>query len=94
MKKTGIYKISCNDCDKFYIGQTGRAFQTRFKEHLPKAKNNLKSNYAAHLVNENHSYTDFETNMIPLHYCNKGNVMNALEEFEIYNKPKFSPTHY
>ena len=22
--KTGVYKLNCNDCNKFYIGQTGR----------------------------------------------------------------------
>lgn len=25
--------MNCNECDKFYIGQTTRSFLTRFKEH-------------------------------------------------------------
>ena len=33
--KTGIYKLTCNNCDEIYIGQTGRPFKERFSEHLP-----------------------------------------------------------
>ena len=29
--RTCVYKIMCNDCDSFYIGQTGRSFKKRFK---------------------------------------------------------------
>ena len=70
----------CNDCDMVYIGQTGRAFRQRFKEHLP--KNNLKaskSKYAEHLMVHNYNYTDFDINCKPLHLCNKGRYMNAAE---------------
>ena len=31
--KSGIYKLTCPDCNKAYIGQTGRNFSTRFDEH-------------------------------------------------------------
>jgi len=35
-KKTlsGIYRLSCPDCNIAYVGQTGRDFHTRYKEHL------------------------------------------------------------
>lgn len=34
-QKTGvIYQIPCQDCDVVYIGETGRAFATRKKEHM------------------------------------------------------------
>lgn len=36
MKKSGIYKINCDNCDHFYIGQTIRSIEVRFKEHLKK----------------------------------------------------------
>lgn len=82
---SGVYKITCDDCDSFYIGQTGRAFIKRFKEHLPKNDiQNTKSNYARHLINNNHNYTNFETNFKPLHVCKKGKYMDVMEEFEIY----------
>ena len=32
----------------------------------------------------NHTYTDFDSNFLPLYLCNKGRYMNAAEEFEIY----------
>ena len=31
---TGFYKLKCNNCPKYYIGQTGRSFKTRFIEHI------------------------------------------------------------
>lgn len=40
LNKSGIYKISCNDCDKIYIGQTKRSINTRFKEHVSHTKYN------------------------------------------------------
>lgn len=33
-KKNVIYKISCQDCDSFYIGQTKRDFNTRLKKNI------------------------------------------------------------
>src|SRR5436190_12030468 len=71
-EKSGVYKISCDTCDSFYIGQTGRTFAKRFSEHLPKASNNFKSNFADHIVSKNHKYTDWNTNLQPFHICKKG----------------------
>lgn len=31
--RSGIYKLCCENCDAVYIGQTGRSFNTRRKEH-------------------------------------------------------------
>ncbi len=28
-----VYKIKCNDCNSYYIGETGRCLYTRFQEH-------------------------------------------------------------
>ena len=50
-EKTGVYKLECDDCDKFYIGQTGRPSAERFKEHLPKSDiSKTRSSYAQHLM--------------------------------------------
>ena len=32
--KSGVYKLQCDDCDAFYIGQTGRSFNQRHVEHM------------------------------------------------------------
>ncbi len=50
--KSGVYKITCGDCDHVYIGQTQRSFNTRFKEHL---KRQEISNFCNHLLQHNHN---------------------------------------
>ena len=32
-KSSGIYKLTCNTCNRAYIGQTGRMIGIRYKEH-------------------------------------------------------------
>ena len=32
-EKKGVYKLTCNNCNKFYIGRTKRNFKTRFNKH-------------------------------------------------------------
>ena len=93
---SGIYKLICNDCPRFYIGQTGRNFSQRFTEHIQEIKNgrntqaNIKSNYANHLIAEKHTYTDINTNLQILHKLTKGNTMDRIEEIEIY-KHRYNP---
>ena len=33
LQKSVMYKLKCKDCDKVYIGETGRKFVVRLKEH-------------------------------------------------------------
>ena len=85
--KTGVYKLICDDCDAFYVGQTGHGFLKRFTTHRPPTHlhslDNIKSKFAEHLITENHNYTNFKTNLIPLHICKKGRYLNALEELSL-----------
>ena len=91
-EKSRIYKMICNNCSKFYLGQTGRSFGERFTEHLPKDDiSKTTSNFAKHLMNKNHNITSFDKNCIPIHYCNKGAFMDAIEEYEIYYNYKTRP---
>lgn len=85
-KKTGIYRLNCGDCPSFYIGQTGRDFKTRFKEHMP--SRHTDSNYAKHLVETGHSCHGMETNMEVLKICSKGKMMDVMEDYEIYKSTK------
>ena len=31
--RKGVYKLTCTNCNKFYIGRTNRNFNITFKEH-------------------------------------------------------------
>jgi len=58
LKNNVIYKISCNNCDATYVGQTKRQLRTRIREH----KNNIKldqskhSVISEHIIKFNHSF--------------------------------------
>jgi hypothetical protein len=38
LEETGVYKFECEFCDEVYIGQKGRSFVTRIKEHMAHIK--------------------------------------------------------
>lgn len=83
-KKAGIYKLICDECNAVYIGQTGRNFQTRYKEHMAAYTNNCpeRSHFAKHLIESSHSLNNNHTYNI-LHTCDKGFRMSVLECLEI-----------
>lgn len=81
-KKSGVYLLNCGSCPKFYIGQTGRSFENRIKEHKRSyLKNYNNSHYATHLLNDSHKFDD---NFKILHYENKLEKLNFLENMEIF----------
>jgi hypothetical protein len=54
---SGIYQLKCLDCPLKYIGQSGRAFHTRYKEHILATKNNNgNSGYSNLILNTGHKY--------------------------------------
>ena len=51
-----VYKIPCADCLWNYLGETGRCFETRKKEHMRNVKSFARgSNIAKHAWSSNHS---------------------------------------
>lgn len=56
IKKSGIYKITCNNCNDVYIGQTSRNIITRFEEHNNHIIKNrpTKSAVALHVIENQH----------------------------------------
>lgn len=60
LKKSGIYEISCSECEEKYIGQTKRALETRYKEHLASVQKQqtTKSAVALHAMEQNHTHWD------------------------------------
>lgn len=92
--RSGIYRLNCNSCSKIYIGQTGRNFNIRFREHMDalRLKHLNKSTFAQHIAEEEHQVTDIVNNLQILHLANKGKRMNLLEEIEIYSHKCSSPS--
>jgi hypothetical protein len=81
--------MQCADCLKKYIGQTGRIFQTRFKEHIRDIKNNgHNSKFAQHILDTIHDYGMMEETMKPLHIEKKGPMLHTYERFHIYEITK------
>jgi hypothetical protein len=82
---TGVYQLICSDCPAFYIGQTGRSFGQRFKEHVRDiGKMYATSNFAIHINTTQHNYIDMNTNMKILYTMVKGDNMDRMEELLIY----------
>ena len=81
MPSSGPKGLTCKDCPKIYIGQTGRSFGKRIKEYYSNSVNNKNSsNYANHLLKSNHT---FNPNFDILHIADKGHKLNNLESLEI-----------
>lgn len=77
MDKSGIYKITCGSCDKFYLGQSGRTLKERLKEHQKR----ITSALGKHLKDEGHSCDSSGVRL--LHETKKSKKMDLLEEYEI-----------
>jgi len=70
-----IYKLTCPDCGKAYIGKTGRDFKTRFNEHKRSFQyNNHALKYGQHLTEYMHSF---------------GNMHNILQIIQFQKKKLF-----
>ena len=52
----GVYTVPCFDCDKIYVGQTGRNFETRLNEHKAAVRlGNLNNACFKHQNDVNHA---------------------------------------
>ncbi|XP_055922726.1 uncharacterized protein LOC129953577 [Eupeodes corollae] len=86
---SGIYQISCSNCNKKYIGQTRRAAEVRFNEHHRSVKKKeIDKAIAAHIFDPNndspHKITSFDDNFKLLKKVNKPNKLDAYESIHIY----------
>jgi hypothetical protein len=70
-----------------YTGQTGRQFQTRFKEFFLAYKNNYSNSaYAQHPTNHGHSLGHMEDTMYEIFTTNKGKHLYTVAKYHIYQK--------
>jgi hypothetical protein len=73
--------MKCGDCSMKYIGQTGRTFNTRYKEHIYNIKsNNSNTGYSRHILDTGHSYGTMENTMDVIRIGKKGRYLNTLEK--------------
>jgi hypothetical protein len=83
--RSDVYKLICLDCNKAYVGQTGRSFATRFLEQKNAFKTaNKSSSFAKHLMEHTHSFGPIHNTMQVLQLQNKGAHLNTIERFYIY----------
>jgi hypothetical protein len=83
--RSGAYKLTCQDCNKAYRGQTGRSFYEMFKEHKYTLKTNSHmSNYAKHILEHSHSFGPIQDTLQILQYQGKGIHLKTIERFHIH----------
>jgi hypothetical protein len=84
---SGVYKLICPDCNKTYVGQTGRKFSTRYKEHKTAfRKNSNTPRFAKHLIQEAHSFGPMCNVMQIVHCHRKGAHLNTIERFHTHTE--------
>lgn len=85
-EKSGIYKISCKDCNQVYVGQTKRNLKTRYKEHLAdiKYKRFDKSSVALHMLENNHKVDDIKL----IKKVDNKRELDCFESMEIFKNRK------
>ena len=86
--KSGIYRLKWPDCNMRCIGQTGRSFLTRYREHYHDFKyNNGTSKYAQHLLESKHSIGPIHKTVEILRVMRNSKLMDTWEKF--HTKSKF-----
>ena len=58
-----IYLTTCFKCKKQYIGQTGRSFHDRIREHMYDIKRGVKTS-GIHYTLKDHTHLDFQVQII------------------------------
>jgi len=87
----GVYKLTCPDCGKAYVGQIGRNFATCFREHKNAFRTaSQSSNFAKHLIEHAHSFGPIHNTMQILQLQNKGTHLNTIERFYVYIYAKYT----
>ena len=56
LKRGAVYEVPCGECDRSYIGETGRCLKERLKEHQYAVRTgNMNNGIAAHAWSSQHS---------------------------------------
>jgi hypothetical protein len=72
------------ECPRRNIGQTGRTFNIRYKEHIHDIRgNNSNRGYSNHILNTGHTHGTI-TDTMEIITRKKGKHLNPLERYHIY----------
>ena len=87
-KKSGIYRLECDDCDAEYIGLTKRSLEVREAEHRADCKKppDLKSAMALHCITNQHSIKDGIQLLKEVNEPGKLYIWESLKLFERRNQ--------
>jgi hypothetical protein len=86
--------MKCTGCPLKYVGQTGRTFNTRYKEHIHNIRsNNSNSGYSNHILNTGHTYGMITDTMDIITAGRKGKYLNTLERYHIYEISRGKSMH-
>lgn len=79
--RSGIYQMKCMDCPLKYIRQTGRTFNTRYREHIHDIRsNNSNSGYSKPHI----EYGTITDTMEIITTGRKEKYLNTMERYHIY----------
>jgi hypothetical protein len=80
-EKSGVYQLTCNTCQRSYIGKTRRNLKSRFQEHARYIKNNdPQSAYALYILNCRHEYGNINDTMTQLKHINSPSLLLPHEQ--------------
>ena len=82
---SGVYKLTCPDYKKAYVGQTDCNFEVRYNEPKHAFRTNRRpSRFAQHLNKHTHSPDTIENTMQILYHHRKGTHVNTIERYYIH----------
>jgi hypothetical protein len=80
-KNNVIYQIDCENCNKYYIGQTGRKLSTRIKEH----KAAIRRHDPLSLISIHEDQEGHKFNLETVRILARGNTRHAREFLEAWH---------
>jgi hypothetical protein len=78
---SGIYHLQCGECPLKYVGQMGRPFKVRYREHINAVRTNKhhKFKFAQHILETGHTHKTMDQTMEVIHIEGKRLRLNTLE---------------
>ena len=83
---SGVYKLTCPDRNKAYVGQIGRSFTARYNEHkLAFCDNSHTSRFAQYIKGQVHPFGNIDNTIHILQYHKKGEHFYIHAEYATNN---------